>query len=132
MRWDSIRGRPHYYSTKEEQYANIRFSLDADLSSLFTWNTKQVFVYVTAVWPAADVPHGSGNLEAGKSKAMNEAVIWDTIITSPSSDHLSNIAPLAKKKLLKSGKGKSIDPSRYVPSISLWLFLSIRANAVGF
>jgi signal peptidase complex subunit 3 len=114
MPWDSIRGRPHYYSKKEEQYANIRFSLNADLSSLFTWNTKQVFVYVTAVWPSANVSHGSGDLEAGTAKEMNEAVIWDTIITSPSSDHLSNLAPVAKKKLVKSGKGKSVDPSRFV------------------
>ena len=114
--YNRIRGRPHYYSKKEEQYDNIRFSLDADLSSLFTWNTKQVFVYVTAVWPSSHVSHGSGDLEDGTGKVMNEAVIWDTIITSPSSDHLSNLAPVAKKKLVKSGKGKSIDPSRSVPA----------------
>ncbi|CCC12452.1 unnamed protein product [Sordaria macrospora k-hell] len=76
-----VRGRPHYYSSKKEEYAVINFSLDADLSSLFTWNTKQVFVYVTAEWPAAD--HSTTN-------ATNEAVIWDSIITSPSADHLAN------------------------------------------
>jgi hypothetical protein len=69
---------------------------------------------VTAVWPSANVSRGSGDLEAGEEKVMNEAVIWDTIITSPSSDHLSNLSPVAKKKLLKSGKGKSVDPSRFV------------------
>jgi len=94
-----IRGRPHYYSSKEEEYANIRFSLSADFSSLFTWNTKQVFVYVSATWPS--------------SNATNEAVIWDIIITSPSADHLQNIGPAAMKKLIKSAKGKAIDPSRY-------------------
>jgi signal peptidase complex subunit 3 len=124
MRWDSARGRPHYYSKKEEQYAVIRFSLDADLSSLFTWNTKQVFVYVTAVWPSTNASHGSGDLEAGVGQAVNEAVIWDTIIMSPSSDHLSNLAPAAKKKLVKSGKGKSIDPSRFVfPVPTTWNLL---------
>jgi signal peptidase complex subunit 3 len=116
--WDifSIKGRPHYYSKTQEEYANIRFSLDADLSSLFTWNTKQVFVYVTAVWPSNITTNGSGDLEAGLGlgKEMNEAVIWDTIITSPSSDHLSNIAPAAKRKLVKSAEGKAIDPSRFV------------------
>jgi signal peptidase complex subunit 3 len=54
---------------------------------------------------------------------MNEAVIWDTIITSPSSDHLSNLAPVAKKKLVKSGKGKSIDPSRFVPVVPVISYL---------
>jgi len=81
---------------------------------------------VTAVWPSANVSHGSGDLEAGAAKEMNEAVIWDTIITSPSSDHLSNLAPVARKKLIKSGKGKSIDPSRLVshPRHEIyWLFL---------
>ena len=55
---------------------------------------------------------------------MNEAVIWDTIITAPTSDHLSNVGPIARKKLAKSAKGKSIDPSRYVfPDILLFCFL---------
>lgn len=94
-----VKGRPHYYSSKKEEYAIIKFSLDADLSSLFTWNTKQLFVYVTAEWP------GPGN-------ATNEAVIWDSIITNPSADHLQNIGPVAMKKLKRSAEGKTIDPSR--------------------
>ncbi|KAI3324990.1 signal peptidase subunit-domain-containing protein [Xylariaceae sp. AK1471] len=101
-----VKGRPHYYSSKKEEYAIIKFSLDADLSSLFTWNTKQLFVYVTAEWPA---PPSGNNMNQ-----TNKAVIWDTIITSPSSDHLANIGPATMKKLLKSAGGKSIDPNRYV------------------
>ncbi|KAI0379892.1 signal peptidase 22 kDa subunit [Hypomontagnella monticulosa] len=100
-----VKGRPHYYSTKKEEYAIIRFSLDADLSSLFTWNTKQLFVYVTAEWPVA--PAGADNMNQ-----TNKAVIWDAIITSPSSDHLSNLGPASLKKLRKSAAGKTIDPSR--------------------
>jgi signal peptidase complex subunit 3 len=63
-----VKGRPHYYSPKREEYSQIRFDLDADLSSLFTWNTKQVFVYVTANYPS------------GANGAVSEAVIWDQII----------------------------------------------------
>ena len=96
-----VRGRAHYYSSKKEEYAIIKFSLDADLSSLFTWNTKQLFVYVTAEWP-----------DAADANSTNSAVIWDSIITSPSSDHLANIGPATLKKLRKSAQGKSIDPSR--------------------
>ncbi|KAI0525682.1 signal peptidase subunit [Xylaria bambusicola] len=98
-----VKGRPHYYSSKKEEYAIIKFSLDADLSSLFTWNTKQLFVYVTAEWPAA---------ASSDTNQTNKAVIWDTIITSPSSDHLANIGPATLKKLRKSAAGKSVDPSR--------------------
>jgi len=100
-----VKGRPHYYSTKKEEYAIIKFSLDADLSSLFTWNTKQVFVYVTAEW---------GGMARDNVTAVNQAVVWDQIVTAPSADHLANIGPAALKKLRKSAKGKSIDPSRYL------------------
>jgi hypothetical protein len=112
---NSLRGRPHYYSTRKEDYANIRFSVDADLSSLFTWNTKQVFVYISAVWPANTTTATPGDIELGlKLEDENEAVIWDTIITNPSADHLQNISPAAVKKLVKSAEGKTIDPSRFV------------------
>ncbi|KIX09837.1 uncharacterized protein Z518_00918 [Rhinocladiella mackenziei CBS 650.93] len=72
-----VKGRPHYYSSKREEYAQIRFDLDADLSSLFTWNTKQLFVYVTANYP-------SGKEGEGR---MSEAVIWDTIIPATPSPY---------------------------------------------
>ncbi|EAQ86488.1 hypothetical protein CHGG_07741 [Chaetomium globosum CBS 148.51] len=101
----NVRGRPHYYSSKKEEYAIIKFSLDADLSTLFTWNTKQLFVYVTAEWPSAG---GSGSGQ----NATNQAVIWDSIITAPSADHLANLGPVGMKKLKRSAEGKSIDPSR--------------------
>lgn len=49
---------------------------------------------------------------AGPGNENNEAVIWDSIITSPSADHLQNIGPVAMKKLKRSAEGKTIDPSR--------------------
>ncbi|ORY71634.1 signal peptidase subunit-domain-containing protein, partial [Pseudomassariella vexata] len=110
-----VKGRPHYYSTKKEEYAIIKFSLDADLSSLFTWNTKQVFVYVTAEWPMVATP---GVVDGSRvTNQTNKAVIWDSIITAPSSDHLANIGPATMKKLRKSAQGKSIDPSRGILSL---------------
>ncbi|OBT63500.1 hypothetical protein VE03_08107 [Pseudogymnoascus sp. 23342-1-I1] len=98
------KGRPHYYSPKKEEHASIRFDLSADLSSLFTWNTKQVFVYVTAAW--------NDTAAAATGGGTNEAVIWDTIITSPSADHLANLGKVAKRKLVQSGRGKGVDSGR--------------------
>lgn len=72
-----VKGRPHYYSPKREEYASIRFDLDADLSSLFTWNTKQLFVYIMASYPS------SSNVGAGSS----DAVLWDAIIPAPSTPY---------------------------------------------
>lgn len=74
---NSVKGRPHYYSEKREEYAQVKFDLTADFSSLFNWNTKQLFVYVLAEYPSTD--------KNGKaiSSELNEAVIWDTIIPAP-------------------------------------------------
>lgn len=38
-------------SGKPKENSKIVFDLDADLTSLFNWNTKQVFVYLTAEYP---------------------------------------------------------------------------------
>jgi len=65
------KGRPHYYSTRREEYAHIKFTLDMDLSSLYTWNTKQVFVYITATYPSHD-----------PTAPPNKAIIWDAILPS--------------------------------------------------
>lgn len=69
-----VKGRPHYYSTKKEEYAHIKFDLDADLTSLFSWNTKQVFLYVVATFP----PTSKRTLEI--PTPHSEAIVWDAII----------------------------------------------------
>ncbi|OQE19453.1 hypothetical protein PENSTE_c015G08031 [Penicillium steckii] len=74
-----VKGRPHYYSAKREEYAQIRFDLDADLSPLFNWNTKQLFVYVYATYSSSDNPD---------SQLRNsESIIWDSIIPATPSPY---------------------------------------------
>lgn len=67
----SIRGRPQYTPGKTQEYAFVNLSLDADLSTLFNWNTKQVFVYLTVSYPGAP----------GTKHSDNEVTIWDAIVT---------------------------------------------------
>eukprot|EP00914_Ancora_sagittata_P032195 GHVO01065200.1.p1 GENE.GHVO01065200.1~~GHVO01065200.1.p1 ORF type:complete len:125 (+),score=8.80 GHVO01065200.1:23-397(+) len=63
-------GSPKVYSLGTSKELNsdraiLQFSLDADLTSAFQWNTKQLFVYVTAeyevihriVHPLSTVPY---------------------------------------------------------------------------
>ncbi|KAL9114801.1 MAG: hypothetical protein Q9187_007416 [Circinaria calcarea] len=76
-----VKGRPHYYSPKKEEYAHIRFDLDADFSSLFNWNTKQLFVYVLATYPSLT-----------PSAPPSQAIIWDLII--PSANQQNPMSPL--------------------------------------
>ncbi|KAF2421051.1 signal peptidase 22 kDa subunit [Tothia fuscella] len=65
------KGRPHYYSSKREEYAHVRFDLDTDLSSIFNWNTKQVFAYIVATYPSND-----------PTEPPTQAIIWDAILPS--------------------------------------------------
>ncbi|KAL4903406.1 hypothetical protein BDW74DRAFT_39899 [Aspergillus multicolor] len=74
-----IKGRPHYYSTKKEEYAQMRFDLDADLSPLFNWNTKQLFVYVYATYSSSD------KTSETSLTPQSQAIIWDSIIEAPES-----------------------------------------------
>jgi len=45
----------------------ISFNLDADLTQVFDWNTKQLFLYMTAIYKT-------------KANVLNEVVLWDHII----------------------------------------------------
>ncbi|KAJ5851354.1 Microsomal signal peptidase subunit (Gp23) [Penicillium soppii] len=74
-----VKGRPHYHSTKREEYASFRFDLDADLSPLFNWNTKQLFVYVYATYSSSD--------KADSQVHDSEAIIWDVIIPATPSPY---------------------------------------------
>ncbi|KAJ5104669.1 Signal peptidase 22kDa subunit [Penicillium alfredii] len=74
-----VKGRPHYYSSKREEYAQLRFDLDADLSPLFNWNTKQLFVYVYATYSSSD--------RADSAVPASEAVVWDAIIPATPSPY---------------------------------------------
>ncbi|KAG9125460.1 hypothetical protein FRC07_007502 [Ceratobasidium sp. 392] len=55
------------YSRKEQDIAFYRFDVQADLTPLFTWNTKQLFVYIIA-----DYTNEKG--------ISNEVVLWDRIV----------------------------------------------------
>ncbi|KAI3004526.1 hypothetical protein CBS147346_4868 [Aspergillus niger] len=76
------KGRPHYYSTRKEEYAAMKFDLDADLTPLFNWNTKQLFVYVYATYPS--------DPSNPTTSAPSHSVIWDTIIPAPESPYSFN------------------------------------------
>jgi hypothetical protein len=52
------RGRPQYYATKQQEYAIIDFDLDAELASLWNWNTKLVFLWVAVGYDAAGAKGG--------------------------------------------------------------------------
>lgn len=69
----AVRTSRYFGSTnnKPKQNAKITFDLDVDLSSLFNWNTKQVFVYLTAEYNGTK-----------RKSIKNTVTFWDKIILS--------------------------------------------------
>mmetsp|Transcript_41377 Transcript_41377/g.67127 ORF Transcript_41377/g.67127 Transcript_41377/m.67127 type:complete len:174 (-) Transcript_41377:77-598(-) len=72
--------------------AMLRFDILADLRSVFSWNVKQLFVYLTAEYKT------EGNI-------VNEIVVWDKIIQRGDISNLvlSNIQ--SKYSLIDQGSG---------------------------
>ncbi|KZP34215.1 signal peptidase 22 kDa subunit [Athelia psychrophila] len=60
-------GRDRRYRNKSQDYALVNFNVSADLTPLFNWNTKQLFLYLEAEYE---------NAKGGK----NDVVIWDRIV----------------------------------------------------
>lgn len=55
--------------------AVFSFDLKADLSPLFHWNLKQVFVFVMAEYET-------------ERNVLNQIILWDTIVENPTDAHL--------------------------------------------
>lgn len=81
-----LRTSRYYGSTngKPKENVKINFDLQTDLSSLFNWNTKQIFVYLTAEY------------ENSKNTTFNELTFWDKIITDPK-DSVLNLKNVKSK-----------------------------------
>uniref|UniRef100_A0A453LLE0 Signal peptidase complex subunit 3 n=1 Tax=Aegilops tauschii subsp. strangulata TaxID=200361 RepID=A0A453LLE0_AEGTS len=72
---------------------SMTLNISADLSSLFTWNTKQVFVFVAAEY---ETPQN----------ALNQVSLWDGII--PAKEH-------AKFLIHTTNKYRFIDQASVLP-----------------
>ncbi|KAJ8075842.1 Signal peptidase complex subunit [Marasmius tenuissimus] len=70
------------YPRRKQELAFVNFNVTADLSPLFNWNTKQLFVSLEAEYE---------NVQGVK----NEVVIWDRIIRSKED---ANIRVVGKNK----------------------------------
>ncbi|CAA93582.1 signal peptidase subunit Spc3 [Schizosaccharomyces pombe] len=74
----------HAFRNVRQQYAQVKFNMDADLSELWDWNTKHVVVYLVASYST-------------EKHEKNQVVVWDKILSSPEEskmfmkDTLSNI-----------------------------------------
>ncbi|ORY49876.1 signal peptidase 22 kDa subunit [Rhizoclosmatium globosum] len=84
----------YYYDQKKPmtEIATVHFDLNADLSPLFNWNTKQLFVQLVAEYKT-------------ESHNTNQVTIWDDIITSKE-DAIIKIKKKKGKYVLSDITGK--------------------------
>ncbi len=72
--------------------AILTLGIDADLRSVFNWNVKQLFVYITAEYETA-------------ANVLNQVIVWDSIISSPDNAHIKSSAVANKYSLTDQGYG---------------------------
>ncbi|TFK40281.1 signal peptidase 22kDa subunit [Crucibulum laeve] len=88
------------YPHRKQDMAFVNFNISADLTPLFNWNTKQLFLYLEA--------------EYNNTKGVqNEVVIWDRIVRRKED---ANINVVGKNKYMfrdVSHKFKNVPPAHY-------------------
>ncbi|KIS70186.1 signal peptidase complex subunit SPC3 [Mycosarcoma maydis] len=71
-----VRGKAAWHMDRSIQdFVQVDFNIDADFAPLFDWNTKQVFVSLSASYDSA--------------KHVSEVVIWDRILRSKQDAHVA-------------------------------------------
>ncbi|KIP01620.1 hypothetical protein PHLGIDRAFT_112898 [Phlebiopsis gigantea 11061_1 CR5-6] len=69
-------GKGRRYVNKNHDFAFVHFNVTADLTPLFNWNTKQLFLYLQAEYEDA-------------KGTKNEVVIWDRIVRTKDAANLA-------------------------------------------
>ena len=72
--------------------AILSLQIDADLRSVFNWNVKQLFVYITAEYET-------------EANVLNQVVIWDQIISEPQHAWIRSSSVANKYSLTDQGYG---------------------------
>ncbi|KAI9463358.1 signal peptidase 22 kDa subunit [Russula earlei] len=105
-------GEARRYPHRRQEHAFVTFNLTADLSTLFNWNTKQLFLYLEA--------------EYNNAKGVrNEVIFWDRIVRRKED---AVIAVSGKNKYPfreVSAKFKGSTPANYTLKYNLMPFVGI-------
>ncbi|KAG9050757.1 hypothetical protein FS837_002701 [Tulasnella sp. UAMH 9824] len=92
--------RVGYYGRVHDT-VDLNFNITADLSPIFHWNAKQLFVYITA-----DYDHSS-EAKGGRKIIDNRVVVWDRIIRDKESAKLNLVNQRPKYPLRDYSKSWS-------------------------
>ncbi|KAG8901789.1 hypothetical protein FRB99_005106 [Tulasnella sp. 403] len=108
------------YYRKQYPVASLTFNLTADLEPLFNWNTKQLFVYITAEY------------DQQKTDVHNQVVIWDGIIRKRKDAKLRLVKQRPKYPLREfSGKFQTALGANYTLHYDVMPYVGILTSGTG-
>ncbi|KAG8935340.1 hypothetical protein FRC03_006989 [Tulasnella sp. 419] len=111
--------RVGHWTRKTVDVATLNFNLTADLTPLFHWNTKQLFVYVTADYE-------------GKNGVKNTVVIWDKIVRNKDQAALNLVKQKPKYNLRDYKKSwKDAKPATYTLHYDIMPYVGILTSGRG-
>ncbi|KAI0047907.1 signal peptidase 22 kDa subunit [Auriscalpium vulgare] len=105
-------GDSRRYSHRRGEYAFVNFNITADLSPLFNWNTKQLFLYLQAEYTNAQ-------------GVQNEVVIWDRIVRRKDDAVLKVVGKNKYTFREYSSKFKDVPPARYSLKYNLMPYVGL-------
>ncbi|CAH1777218.1 unnamed protein product [Owenia fusiformis] len=88
-----VKNVPDYSASREKQDLGfITFDIDSDLTNIFNWNVKMLFLYLTAEYET-------------KTNVLNQVVLWDKIINRGDNANLDYRSMNAKYYFWDDGHG---------------------------
>ncbi|XP_061399510.1 signal peptidase complex subunit 3 [Musca vetustissima] len=107
-----VKNVPDYGASRQKHdLGYITFDLETNLTSIFNWNVKQLFIFLTAEYKTAD-------------NVLNQVVLWDKIIRRGDNAELDFKNLNTKYYFWDDGNGL-----RNNPNVTLYLSWNIIPNA---
>ncbi|EJD00644.1 signal peptidase [Fomitiporia mediterranea MF3/22] len=105
-------GRNNHFHQRNHEFSFVRFNVSADLTPLFNWNTKQLFLYIGAEFTSAD-------------GTQNEVVIWDRIVRRKE-DAVINVSSKSKYVLRDMARTfEKVSPANYTLKYNVMPYIGL-------
>ncbi|KAL1710417.1 signal peptidase 22kDa subunit [Schizophyllum commune] len=108
----SAPARTPHFRVRNQDVTFTKFNITADLSPLFHWNTKQVFVYLQAEYTNSQGVH-------------NEVVIWDKIIRSKDEARLNLVDKHKYAFRELSTSFENVEPASYTLKYNIMPYVGL-------
>ena len=97
--------KDRYGPNEKQDLGNFYFNLEADLTELFHWNNKQLFIYIMAEYET-------------EQNDINQVIVWDRIIKRGEKSKLNLKRKPLKYQFFDDGKGGLVNNDDI--KLSMW------------